>query len=103
MGKILIVESRDSRAVYHPVQYIGSMHAVDRMVRARHQSMPSFYLYDNIDWMNISCLDAARYRQWKHSDDFWVLRHALTHPKRTRDASKARLFLVGGLFNLLAD
>lgn len=76
------------------------------MVRARVQSTPSFYLYDNIDWMNISCLDAnyaAKYGQTKHSDDFWVLRHAITHSKRTRDASKARLFLVGGLFNLLAD
>ena len=61
-----------------------------------------FYLYDSIDWMNVSCLTDA-YKHTKHSDDFWMLHHATTHPWRTQNASNARLFVVGGLFNLLAE
>lgn len=64
--------------------------------------VPPFFLYDSLDWMNVSCL-GGEYAHFKHSDDYWMLRHAAAHPMRTRDPSAARLFFVGGLFNLVVE
>lgn len=64
--------------------------------------VPRFYLYDTLDWSNVSCLHPD-YPHSKHSDDYWMLRHAAMHPMRTRTPSAARIFLVGGLFNLIVE
>ena len=78
-----------------------------------HQRMPAFYIYDDgINWTAILCLkgkevlsveEALHTTWWKHSDDFWFLRHALEHPARVRDPELAEVFVVGGLFNLIVE
>lgn len=42
------------------------------------------------------------YTGYKHSDDFWLLKHALEHPMRTRYPAKAKLFFVPTLLSALS-
>jgi len=81
--------------------------------------LPLFYVYDfadDIDWMSMSCngrtnkkcsdrmeMEGAPKLCKKHSDDFWMYKHSLEHPNRTLDPSKAKLFFVGGFYNLLSE
>ena len=39
----------------------------------------------------------------KHSDDYFFLKHALEHPRRTRNPDEATLFIVGGLLNIIVE
>jgi Exostosin family len=43
------------------------------------------------------------HQEVKHSDDYWFAKAALSHPQRTLDPSRAKIFVVPGLFNTLVD
>jgi hypothetical protein len=68
-----------------------------------------FYIYENpeLNWQNAT-LDGKPYTppepssvgaEGKHSDDYFLLQAALTHPMRTRDPERAQLFFVPTLLN----
>ena len=70
-----------------------------------------FYIYDTefLDWQNATFYENGKwetlakstdnYLKYKHSDDYWLLKHAKEHPMRTKDPSKAKLFFVPTLLN----
>ena len=83
----------------------------ETMVARRRRKAGAFFVYDDVDWMAMTCdgvlvrealprvgpldnLRAGPPSQWaataKHSDDFWFLSHALRHPNRTMDPAEAR-------------
>jgi hypothetical protein len=58
--------------------------------------------YNNAIWNGTVISQSPEYHKYKHSDDYWMLEHALHHPMRTRDPSRAKLFFVPILLNILA-
>ena len=89
-------------------------------------SVPRFYVYD-AGWMQqLQCFkrvrgatsyhivsrvhvaDSIQNGSWpadsvKHADDFWFLKHALDHPRRTFRPEEASLFIVGALLNVVVE
>jgi Exostosin family len=70
-----------------------------------------FYIYDNeLDWSNATFqnkengewtkFDIPDVLRYKHSDDYWLLKHAKKHPMRTMNPSEAKLFFVPTLLSL---
>jgi Exostosin family len=76
----------------------------------RTEFMLPFYIYDNgLDWSNATFrdknggwlkFDTPNLIRYKHSDDYWLLKHAKQHPMRTKDPSKAKLFFVPTLLSV---
>lgn len=68
-----------------------------------------FYVYKDLAWetatfgpYNVSDLARTPTIFQKHSDDYWLMKASLRHPMRTLDPSKAKLFFIPTLFNMLA-
>lgn len=77
---------------------------------ARSALSAKFYVYGGLDWLAMKCEgipigDVFRTGKMhaKHSDDYWFLRAAMSHPLRTEDPEKAELFVVPALLNVLSD
>jgi hypothetical protein len=67
-----------------------------------------FYIYDNdLNWLNATIngkfIDDTDFHRFKHADDYWMLQAALHHPMRTHDPSKAKLFFVPTLMNVMYE
>jgi hypothetical protein len=69
-----------------------------------------FYVYDELDWSKATFggIPVREYatgspsvprKSIKHSNDYWFGMASLTHPLRTKDPSKAKLFVVPMLMN----
>lgn len=68
-----------------------------------------FYIYEELVWMNATLNGQAilyllqdGYTH-KHADDLWFMAAALDHPLRTRDPSRARIFVVPSLLNQIVS
>lgn len=66
-----------------------------------------FYVYENsaLNWENFTFQrpKGLHYPDFKHSDDFWLYRASLRHPRRTRDPSQAKLFFVPVMLNAASE
>ena len=64
-----------------------------------------FYIYENgLNWWNITLYNLGDYYyDYKHSDDYWLLKSAREHPQRVLDPSKAKLFFVPTLLNAMME
>jgi Exostosin family len=69
-----------------------------------------FYVYEDLAWKsatfgrNTTVEDLSRLpRRSKHLDDFFFMKSSLVHPMRTRDPSKAKLFVIPLLMNTYFD
>ena len=69
------------------------------------QPVAPFFVYNDTRWMKMTCNGASithfLERHFKHTDDYWFLKHALHHPSRTLDPARASVFVVGALLNIL--
>lgn len=66
-------------------------------------------MYADLDWMSMKCdglpvMDVIEQERIprKHTDDIMFLKAALSHPLRTDDPSKATLFVVPSMLNLVS-
>jgi hypothetical protein len=67
-----------------------------------------FYVYEELAWMNATyggepVHEKSQGRQNKHFNDYYFAKASLSHPLRTRDPSKAKLFVVPILMNFFDD
>ena len=69
-----------------------------------------FYIYDDLLWCenatiggNITFTQSMKIYFPKHTDDYWFSKAALSHPMRTHDPTKAKLYIVPTLLNALSD
>lgn len=67
-----------------------------------------FYVYEELAWINAtyggeSVHEKSHGRLNKHFNDYYFARASLSHPLRTEDPSKAKLFVVPILMNFFDD
>ena len=110
----LTTGTRDSHTGDHHQDDMHTTHDEHEHEHPFQLSVP-FYIYENeLDWSHAVASDRQHPNNvslpvgdsflatWKHSDDWWFLHHAKSHPMRTRDPTQAKLFLVPTLLNALA-
>jgi hypothetical protein len=67
-----------------------------------------FYVYEELAWMNATyggepVHEKSQGQSNKHFNDYYFAKASLSHPLRTRDPSKAQLFVVPILMNFFGD